>query len=132
MWFSRYVIAAMLVDESKRFLISSFCSSTSNCTLQHLSVSLEIGCKPPIWGSFARAQAKSLRRRQTTGKIGTGSDICHREGFPLAMMSDPLLISPDRHLQMPAPRQAEKENRSTFLNTRKSDSSDIQTLRSES
>ena len=34
-WFSRYVIAAMLVDEKKRFLISSFCSSTSNCTLQH-------------------------------------------------------------------------------------------------
>ena len=34
-WFSRYVIAAMLVDENKRFLISSFCSSTSNCTLQH-------------------------------------------------------------------------------------------------
>ena len=34
-WFSRYVITAMLVDENKRFLISSFCSSTSNCTLQH-------------------------------------------------------------------------------------------------
>ena len=34
-WFSRYVIAAMLVDKNKRFLISSFCSSTSNCTLQH-------------------------------------------------------------------------------------------------
>ena len=34
-WFSRYVIAAILVDENKRFLISSFCSSTSNCTLQH-------------------------------------------------------------------------------------------------
>ena len=34
-WFSRYVIAAMLMDENKRFLISSFCSSTSNCTLQH-------------------------------------------------------------------------------------------------
>ena len=34
-WFSRYVIAAMLVDENKRFLISSFCSSTSNCTLQY-------------------------------------------------------------------------------------------------
>ena len=34
-WFSRYVKAAMLVDENKRFLISSFCSSTSNCTLQH-------------------------------------------------------------------------------------------------
>ena len=34
-WFSRYVIAAMLVDENKRFLINSFCSSTSNCTLQH-------------------------------------------------------------------------------------------------
>ena len=33
--FSRYVIAAMLVDENKRFLISSFCFSTSNCTLQH-------------------------------------------------------------------------------------------------
>ena len=47
-WFSRYVIAAMLVDENKRFLISSFCSSTSNCTLQHCYLSLEIGCKPPI------------------------------------------------------------------------------------
>ena len=34
-WFSRYVIAAMLVDENTRFLISSFCSSTSICTLQH-------------------------------------------------------------------------------------------------
>ena len=34
-WFSRYVIAAMLVDENRRFLISSFCSFTSNCTLQH-------------------------------------------------------------------------------------------------
>ena len=34
-WFSRYVMAAMLVDENKRFLISSFCFSTSNCTLQH-------------------------------------------------------------------------------------------------
>ena len=34
-WFSRYVIAAMLVYENKRFLISSFCSCTSNCTLQH-------------------------------------------------------------------------------------------------
>ena len=31
-WFSRY---AMLVEQNKRFLISSFCSSTSNCTLQH-------------------------------------------------------------------------------------------------
>ena len=35
MWFSRYVIAAMLVDGNKRFLISSFCFSTSICTLQH-------------------------------------------------------------------------------------------------
>ena len=34
-WFSRYVIAAMLVDENKRFLISFFCSSTSICTLKH-------------------------------------------------------------------------------------------------
>ena len=34
-WFSRYVTATMLVDENKRFLISSFCSSTTNCTLQH-------------------------------------------------------------------------------------------------
>ena len=32
---SRYVIAAMLVDENKTFRNSSFCSSTSNCTLQH-------------------------------------------------------------------------------------------------
>ena len=29
-WFSRYVTAAMLVDENKRSVISSFCSSTSN------------------------------------------------------------------------------------------------------
>ena len=28
-WFGRYVIAAMLVDEDNRSLISSFCSSTS-------------------------------------------------------------------------------------------------------
>ena len=34
-WFSRDVISAMLVEENKRFLISSFCSSTSYCTLQH-------------------------------------------------------------------------------------------------
>ena len=34
-WFSRYVIAAMLVDKNKRFFISSFCSCTSNCTLEH-------------------------------------------------------------------------------------------------
>ena len=34
-WFSHHVIAAMLVDKDKRFLISSFCLSTSNCTLQH-------------------------------------------------------------------------------------------------
>ena len=47
-WFSRFVIAAMLVDENKRFLISSFYSSTSNCRLQHCYVSLEIDCKPPI------------------------------------------------------------------------------------
>ena len=32
-WFSRFVIAAMLVDENKRFLISSFCSSTSRCRI---------------------------------------------------------------------------------------------------
>ena len=31
-WFSRYVIDAMLVDENKRLLIISFCSSTSNLT----------------------------------------------------------------------------------------------------
>ena len=43
-WFSRYVIAAMLVDENKRFLISSFCLYI----VALLSVSLEIGCKPPI------------------------------------------------------------------------------------
>ena len=44
-WFSCDVIAAMLLDENKRCLISSFCSSTSNCTLitSLLSVSLEIG-----------------------------------------------------------------------------------------
>ena len=34
-WFSLDVIAAMLVDENKRFLINCFCSSTSNCTLQN-------------------------------------------------------------------------------------------------
>ena len=39
-WFSRYVIAAMLVDENKTSLISSFCSSTSNCTLQHCHLCL--------------------------------------------------------------------------------------------
>ena len=33
-WISRYVIATMLEDENKRFLICSFCSSTNNCTLQ--------------------------------------------------------------------------------------------------
>ena len=39
--FSRYVIAAMLVDENKTSLISSFCSSTSNCTLQHCHLCLQ-------------------------------------------------------------------------------------------
>ena len=34
-WFSRDVIVAMLVDENKRCLISTFCLSTSNCTLRH-------------------------------------------------------------------------------------------------
>ena len=48
-WFSRYVIAAMLEHENKRFLISSFCPSTSNCTLQNCYVPLEIGCKPWLW-----------------------------------------------------------------------------------
>lgn len=33
--YSRYVKAAILGDENKRFLISSFCSFTSSCTLQH-------------------------------------------------------------------------------------------------
>ena len=46
-WFSRYAIAAMLVHENKRFLISSFCSSTSNCTLQHCYL-CPCGCKPLI------------------------------------------------------------------------------------
>ena len=39
-WFSRYVIAAKLVEENKRPLISSFCSSTNNCTLHHCYLSL--------------------------------------------------------------------------------------------
>ena len=34
-WFSRDVIAAILVDENKRSLISSLCLSTSNCALRH-------------------------------------------------------------------------------------------------
>ena len=34
-WFARDVIAAILVDESKRSLISSLRSSTSNCALRH-------------------------------------------------------------------------------------------------
>ena len=34
-WFSRDVIAAILVDERKRSLISSLRSSTSNCALRH-------------------------------------------------------------------------------------------------
>ena len=47
-WFSRYLIAATLVDENKRFLISSIFSSTSILYIAALlSVSLEIGCKPP-------------------------------------------------------------------------------------
>ena len=40
-WFSRYVIAAMLMDENKRFLINSFCSSTSNCSI--------VICVPRNW-----------------------------------------------------------------------------------
>ena len=40
-WFSRYVIASMLVDENKRSLVDSKCSSTSNCTLQYCYPSLE-------------------------------------------------------------------------------------------
>ena len=34
-WFSCCFIADMLVDVNKRSLIISFCSSTSNCTLNH-------------------------------------------------------------------------------------------------
>ena len=34
-WFSRYVIAAMLVDDKQRSLISSFCLSTSICSFHH-------------------------------------------------------------------------------------------------
>ena len=43
--FPRYIIAAMLGDEDERSFITSFCSSTSNCTLQHcyLYVSLKDG-----------------------------------------------------------------------------------------
>ena len=81
------------------------------------------------WGSFARAQAKRPRRRKT-GEIGIRSHISHRERFPVTMTPDLLLISPERYLQMPAPRQAEEERRSDLSNTRKSVSSDIQTLRS--
>ena len=48
-WFSGYVIAAMLVDENKRSLISSFCSSNQQLYITSLlPTSLEIGCKPPI------------------------------------------------------------------------------------
>ena len=39
-WFSRYVIAAMLVDEDNRPLISPFCSSTSICTFYHCHLCL--------------------------------------------------------------------------------------------
>ena len=45
-WFSPYVIAAMLVDEKTRTLISSFCSSTSTRELYIaalLSVFLKFG-----------------------------------------------------------------------------------------
>ena len=34
-WFSRYVIAVMLVDINRRSFISSFCSSTSICSFHH-------------------------------------------------------------------------------------------------
>ena len=40
-WFSRYVIAAMLVDKNNSFLISSFCSSTSICTFHHCYLCLK-------------------------------------------------------------------------------------------
>ena len=39
-WFSRYVIAAMLVDEDNRPLISPFCSSISICTFHHCHLCL--------------------------------------------------------------------------------------------
>ena len=38
-WFSRYVIAVMLVDKNNSFLINSFCSSTSICTFHHCYLS---------------------------------------------------------------------------------------------
>ena len=59
-WFSRDVIAAMLVDENKRFLISSFCSSTNNLTTRfHVAVCL-----------FSN-------RSQMTSKCGKNNKVAH-------------------------------------------------------
>ena len=71
-WFSRYVIAAMFLDENKRFLItcSSFCSSTSNRTLQHCYVSLEIGCKPPFERGLVLKLGKHQRSKQRCQDLG--------------------------------------------------------------
>jgi len=59
----------MLVDENKRFLLRSFHSSTSNINLYiaaSLSVSPEIGCKPPInvVGKFFSHATKNHGKRQ--------------------------------------------------------------------
>ena len=60
-WFSRYVIGAMLVDENKRFLISSFCSSTSN--IVHCSIVI---CVPRDWLQTSYSQNCTSRRLTRT------------------------------------------------------------------
>ena len=94
-WFSRYVIAAMLVDENKRFLISSFCSSTDQQLFiaALLSVSLEIGLqityrglvqKNRVFLYFSVAESVSpfaFKAGDTRFLISTVIDKCYYDKF---------------------------------------------------
>ena len=96
-WFSRYVIAAILVDE-KKFVHSSFCSSNSNCTLQHCYVSLEIGCKQPTSCCYKLGENKLLTFFSHVFKAVKGqqfADLFNLE-FPNSTNSKRLTIKKNR------------------------------------
>ena len=65
-WFSRYVIAAMLVVENNRLLITLLLFVHRQLYIATLlSVSLEIGCKPPITtGNPLRIEQEQSRGRE--------------------------------------------------------------------
>ena len=72
-WFSRDVITAMLVNENKRSLISSFCLSTRNCTLQHCYL-----CPQRL---LANHQSSPLGDGQFLGTVHTYRDIFESATF---------------------------------------------------